>query len=68
MHPVTAWWIDTVLGTWEETLKALVREVHTLFLNSVLSQSLQRDRAICLHSDGSHVHLTRFCQRSAFTS
>ena len=29
MHPVIAWWIDTVLGTWEETLKALVREVCT---------------------------------------
>jgi len=27
VHPVIAWWIDTVLGTWEETLKALVREV-----------------------------------------
>ena len=40
VHPMTTWWIDTVLGTWEETLKALVREVFakcTRFINGVCS-------------------------------
>ena len=44
VHPVTAWWIDTVLGTWEETLKALVREVNPLVGFETLSRSLQRHR------------------------
>ncbi len=35
VHPVIAWWIDTVLGTWEETLKALVREVNTLSCHNI---------------------------------
>ena len=40
IHPMTAWWIDTVLGTWEETLKLLVREAFakcTRFINGVCS-------------------------------
>jgi hypothetical protein len=40
IHPLTAWWIDTVLGTWEETLKSLVREAFakcTRFINGVCS-------------------------------
>ena len=24
--PLAEWWIDTVLGTWEESLKSLIRE------------------------------------------
>ena len=26
VHPLVEWWMDTVLGTWEETLKSLLRE------------------------------------------
>lgn len=26
IHPLAEWWIDTVLGTWEQSMKSIVRE------------------------------------------
>jgi len=27
VHPIAEWWLESVLGTWEESLKSLIREV-----------------------------------------
>lgn len=27
IHPVAEWWLESVLGTWEESLKSLIREL-----------------------------------------
>ena len=26
LHPIANWWLDSVLGTWEESTKSLIRE------------------------------------------
>jgi hypothetical protein len=37
-HPVAEWWVETVLGTWEESIKSVIREAFaqvTRFLNGL---------------------------------
>lgn len=50
--PLSEWWIDTVLGTWEESVKSLIREAFangTRVVNGFFSwvvAALPKDRAL----------------------
>lgn len=35
IHPLTEWWIETVLGTWEESIKSIIREFFAKFTRGI---------------------------------
>ena len=35
IHPITEWWIEAVLGMWEESIKAIIRESFAKFTRGI---------------------------------
>ncbi|KAL0020093.1 hypothetical protein WJX79_002522, partial [Trebouxia sp. C0005] len=42
VHPIAEWWLESVLGTWEESLKSLIREVFAQGKSGFTKQQKQR--------------------------
>lgn len=58
LHPLAEWWLDTVLGTWEESLKSVIREAFsnlTRFVNgffaSVVALFVDKEYASTLRTN-----------------